>query len=91
MKGSKLTVKWKKDSQASGYEIQCSLKKNFKKIAAKTTIKKAGTTSKTFKKLKKGKKYYVRVRAYKTTKVNGKTTTIRGDWSKLKLSGKIKK
>ncbi|MCI9082546.1 MAG: family 43 glycosylhydrolase [Lachnospiraceae bacterium] len=91
VKGSKLTVKWKKDSQASGYEIQCSLKKNFKKIAAKTTIKTAGTTSKTFKKLKKGKKYYVRVRAYKTTKVNGKTTTIRGDWSKLKLSGKIKK
>lgn len=91
VKGTKLTVKWKKDSQASGYEIQCSLKKNFKKIAAKATVKKTGTISTTFKKLKKGKKYYVRVRAYKTTKVNGKTTTIRGDWSKVKLSGKIKK
>ncbi|MCI9082545.1 MAG: hypothetical protein HFI70_09625 [Lachnospiraceae bacterium] len=86
----KLTVKWKKDAQATGYEIQCSLKKDFKKIAAKTTVKKSGKVSAVLNKLKKGKKYYVRVCAYKTAKVNGKTTTIRGEWSKPKVSKKVK-
>lgn len=90
VKGKKLTVKWKKDTKATGYEIQCSLNKNFKKIAAKATIKKAKTTSTTLKKLTKGKKYYVRVRAYKNAKVSGKTKKICGDWSKAKLSGKVK-
>ena len=90
VKGKKLTVKWKKDAKATGYEIQCSLTKNFKKVAAKATIKKAKTISTTLKKLKKGKKYYVRVRAYKNAKVSGKTKKICGDWSKAKLSGKVK-
>ena len=65
VKGKKLTVKWKKDAKATGYEIQCSLTKNFKKIAAKATIKKAKTISTTLKKLKKGKKYFYRVVAVK--------------------------
>ena len=90
VKGKKLTVKWKKDTMATGYEIQCSLTKNFKKIAAKATIKKVKTTSTTLSKLTKGKKYYVRVRAYKNAKVSGKTKKICGDWSKVKLSGKVK-
>lgn len=90
VKGKKLTVKWKKDSKATGYEIQCALKKDFKKIAAKATVKKSKTTSTTLKKLTKGKKYYVRVRAYKDAKVSGKVKKIYGDWSKVKLSAKIK-
>ena len=90
VKGKKLTVKWKKDSKATGYEIQCALKKDFKKIAAKATVKKSKTTSTTLKKLKKGKKYYVRVRAYKDAKVSGKVKKVYGDWSKVKLSAKIK-
>ena len=90
VKGKKLTVKWKKDAKATGYEIQCSLTKNFKKVAAKATIKKAKTISTTLKKLKKGKKYYVRVRAYKDAKVSGKVKKVYGDWSKVKLSAKIK-
>ncbi|MGI6736537.1 MAG: fibronectin type III domain-containing protein [Anaerovoracaceae bacterium] len=46
----------------------------------KATVKSWKTTSGTFTKLKKGKKYYVRVRAYK--KASGKT--IYGSWSSKK-------
>jgi spore coat protein CotH len=81
----KLTVKWKKVSGASGYVIQYSLKKNFKK-AKKVTVKKGTTTKKVIKKLKKGKRYYVRIRAYK--KISGKNYYSK--WSGKK-SVKIKK
>ena len=67
------------------------MKKNFKTGLKKTTIKKAGTASTTFKKLTKNKKYYVRIRAYKTVKVNGKSVKLTGAWSNVKTSGKIKK
>ena len=64
LKGAKKSfiAKWNKVSGASGYQLQYSLKKNFK--GAKTVNVKS--TKKTIKKLKKKKKYYVRVRAYKT-------------------------
>lgn len=81
----KMTVKWKKVSDVTGYEIRYSTDKNFKKnVKTKkvTTYKKKGVT---IKKLKKNKKYYVQVRTYK--KVNGKT--YRGKWS-AKKSAKIK-
>ncbi len=90
VKGKKLSVKWKKDSKASGYQVQCSQKKTFKSGVKKVTVKKASQTSATIQKLAKGKKYYVRVRAYKTVKVNGKSTTLYGAWSNTKLSKKIK-
>ena len=66
----KLTVKWtKKTSGVTGYQIQYSTSKSFK--SAKTvTVKKNKTTSTTIKKLKGKKKYYVRIRTYKT--VSGK-------------------
>ncbi len=66
-KSVKLT--WKKVSGANGYVIYRSTKKNkgFKKIK---TITKAKTVKYTNKKLKKGKTYYFKIRAYKT--VNGK-------------------
>ncbi len=82
-----LKVTWKKDSKATGYEIQCSLTKNFKKVAAKVDVKKASAT---LKKLKKGRKYYVRIRAYKTAKVNGKNKKLTGAWSKAKISKQVK-
>ncbi len=85
-----LKVGWKKDAKADGYQIQCCLKKNFKSGVKKVTVKKAKTTSATIKKLKKGKKYYVRVRAYKKVKVNGKTKTLNGAWSKVIQSKAIK-
>ena len=65
-----ITAKWKSQkSQTSGYQVQYSISKNFK--GAKTvTVNSNKTTSKTIKKLKGGKKYYVRVRTFK--KVGGK-------------------
>ena len=70
----KLTLKWKKVADASGYEIRVSQKKNFKG-AKKISVKKS-KKSHTIKKLKSGKVYYVRIRAY--TKVNGKK--VYGKW-----------
>ncbi len=72
-KGKKqITVKWKKQTaQASGYEIQCSTSKNFTKNATTlTTVKKASAASTVIKNRKAKKKYFVRIRTYKT--VSGK-------------------
>lgn len=79
-----LTVKWKKQAtQTTGYEIQYSTKSNMK--SAKTvTVNKTGTTSTTIKKLKSGKKYYVRIRTYKTVKIGGKNVKLYSAWSKVK-------
>ena len=74
-----LKVTWKKVSGVSGYQIQYSASSKFKK-AKKITIKKATTTSKTMKKLKAKKKYYVRIRTY--IMVNGKKKY--SNWSKKK-------
>ncbi len=79
-----LTVKWKKGKDITGYEVQYSLKKNFAG-AKKIRIKNAATVETVLKKLTTGKKYYVRVRAYKT--VSGKK--YYSAWSKAK-SAKVK-
>lgn len=67
--GQKVALTWKKVSNATGYEIYMSTKKSsgYKKIAVVKDAKKV-TYIKT--KLKKNKKYYFKVRAYKT--VGGK-------------------
>ncbi len=64
-----LTVKWAKGSGITGYQIEYSLKKNFKDKKT-VTVKKAATTKTVLKKLQAKKTYYVRIRTYKT--VNGK-------------------
>ena len=80
-KSKQMTVSWKKNASATGYQIQYGLKSNFKD--AKTiTISKNSTVSKTITKLTKGKKYYVRMRTYKAK--------LYTDWSASK-SLKIKK
>ncbi len=61
----KVKVTWKKNSMADGYKIQLSMDKNFKKGIKNVTIKKRSTLSSTVSKLKKKKRYYVRVCAYK--------------------------
>ncbi len=80
------TVKWKKQStQTSGYEIQYSTSGKFTgKSTAKVTVKNSRTTSKTISRLKVRKKYYVRIRTYKTVKSDGKQTKIYSGWSKTK-------
>lgn len=83
---SKKTAKvtWKAVSGAEGYQIQYSKKSNFK--SAKTlTVKSASKTTTTIKKLTAKKKYYVRVRAYKT--IDGKK--VYTSWS-AKKSVKVK-
>lgn len=72
-----LKLTWKKAAGASGYEIQYSLNKNFKK-AKKIIIKKASVKTRTIKGLKKNKKYYIRIRA---TMKKGKRK-INGPWVK---------
>lgn len=65
-KAGQITVKWTRQKEASGYIIEYSTDKNFKKNVKSVKVTKNKTTSKTMKKLKKGKKYYVRVKAYVT-------------------------
>lgn len=85
-----LTVKWKKDSRATGYEVQYAADKKFKKNMNTVTVTKKATSSKKISKLKSGKAYYVRVRSFKVTKVNGKNVTVYGAWSKTLKSSKVK-
>ena len=73
-------VKWKKVSVATGYEVQYALNKKFTKSRKTVKINKMATISKKVTKLKAKKKYYVRVRAYKTVK--GKK--YYSAWSKVK-------
>lgn len=83
----KFVVKWKKVSaQISGYQIQYSTSKKFTKKTTKSLlIKNKKTVKTTIKKPKSGKKYYVRIRTYKTVKVNGKSTKMYSAWSKSKV------
>ena len=75
----KITVTWKKQSKVMGYQIQYATKSSFKS-AKKVTVKGASKTKTTISKLKKGKTYYVKVRAY--VKSGGKT--VYGKWSAVK-------
>lgn len=80
-KKGRLTVKWKKGSGISGYQISYSTSSKFTKSTTKSvTITKAGSTAKTLTKLKSKKKYYVRIRVYKKQK-GGK---LYGAWSPVK-------
>lgn len=81
-KKSELTVKWGKDKRASGYQIQYSTSSKFTKNTTNIVIvDKNTTTDQKVKKLYKGKKYYVRVRAYKTVTVSGAGGKKYGKWS----------
>ena len=70
------TVKWKKKSNITGYQIQYSTNSKFKKGNKSIKIKNAKTISKKITKLKAAKKYYVRIRTYKGKKYS--------KWSKVK-------
>ena len=76
----KATVQWKKDSQATGYQIQYSTSSSFKSGNSTKLVNKNTTVKKTLTSLKSGKKYYVRVRSYKT--ISGQK--VYGAWSTKK-------
>ena len=71
---------YNKTSNVTGYQIQVASNKKFTKNKKTVTVKGAKKTSATVKKLKAGKKYYVRVRTYKTVK--GKK--YYSSWTKIK-------
>lgn len=60
-----MTVTWKKVKGAAGYQVTYAQDKKFKKAKKNAAVNKGATTKKVVKKLKSGKKYYVKVRAYK--------------------------
>ena len=92
LKKHKAKISWKKVTlsykaagetgkfNVTGYKIYRASKKNGKYKLIKT-IKKAGTLKYTDKKIKKGKKYFYKVRTY--TKINGKK--YNGKWSAVKM------
>lgn len=80
VKENTVTVKWKKKSKITGYQIQYSTDSKFKKNKKSIKIKKAKTTSKKISNLKESKKYYFRIRTYKSS--NKKTRYSK--WSKVK-------
>ncbi len=64
-KKKQMTVKWKKTViNASGYQLQYSTDKAFKKGVKTVNINGKNNAAKTIKKLKSKKTYYVRVRAF---------------------------
>lgn len=81
-KGRKIQIKVKKNT-GYNYQIQICTSKKFKKSVKFDTFSKNSYTTK---KLKKNKKYYVRVRTYKI--ING--SKVYGKWSKVQCI-KVKK
>ena len=84
IKTKKAKVTWKKASNASGYKVYRATSSKGKYKCVKTTG--SGSRSWTNSKLKKGKTYYYKVRAYR--KASGKT--VYGSYSSVKKI-KIKK
>lgn len=79
-KTKKIEVTWKKQKGVTGYEVQYSTNKDFKKGVHTKKVTGAAKVKVTIKGLKKNKKYYVRIRTYK--KVGGKKYVSK--WSKKK-------
>ena len=87
----KLTVKWKKPSatqlkRIDGYYIELSTDKyfmgNYKRVrVSKSDVRKG---KKLVKNLRKGKKYYVRLYAYKTVTQDGEKFKMGSGYSKVK-------
>ncbi|MBO5372763.1 MAG: hypothetical protein J6A75_08590 [Lachnospiraceae bacterium] len=79
-------VKWKKQKkQTTGYEISYSTNRKFTGKNAKIkTVKKNDKNKIAIKNLKAKKKYYVRIRTYKTVKTESGNVKLYSDWSKAK-------
>lgn len=78
-KAGQLAVSFQKITGAKGYEIAYSTNKKFPSSSTKKTV--SASAKKTLKKLKSGKKYYVKVRAYQVDSTGKK---VYGAYSKAK-------
>lgn len=87
LSGRKAKVTWNKAAKITGYEVRYSTDKKFKSGVKKVLVPSSKANSTTIKGLKKGKKYYVQVRAYKAV---NKKTKLYGAWSTAKISKKVK-
>lgn len=76
LKKGTVTIKWKNNATGKGYQVQYSTDKKFKKNTKTVKISKNKVVMTTVRKVKKGKKYYFRIRT-----VNGKLVS---DWSSVK-------
>ena len=78
-----IQLKWKKvTKQTSGYELQYAMSWKFDEANTKTLQLKSKTTSVKILNLKGKQKYYVRMRTFKTVKVNGEETKVYSSWCK---------
>lgn len=66
-KSRKMALRWKKAADATGYQIQYATDRKFTKGAKKINVPGASKRSKVIGKRVKGKRYYVRIRAYRKT------------------------
>lgn len=80
----KISVKYNKVQYANGYELQYSKDSKFKSGVKTIAVAKNSNKAQTISKLSSGKKYYVRTRAYRNYKQNGKTYKTYGKWSSVK-------
>lgn len=84
LSGRKLSLKWKKNAKASGYQIQYATNRKFTGAKIKK-VSGAAKTKLTIKGLKKKKTYYIRIRTYKTVS----RTPYYSEWSsarKIKIT-----
>lgn len=79
-KTKQMLVKWGKNAKATGYQIQYSTSSTFASGNKSVTVKGSSTVSKTITSLTAKKRYYVRIRTYKT--VSGKN--YYSAWSAVK-------
>lgn len=81
-KDRQISVNWRKNKNATGYEIQYSIDKKFKKETKTIKVGKNNTLSIVRKKLLSNKNYYIRIRCYKKANINGKTKIVYSSWSR---------
>ena len=79
IRNQKLKVRWARDRKATGYQIKLAKNKKFKKSKS-YWVKKNSATARTITKLRKGKRYYVKIRSYKKSG----SKKIYGAYSKAK-------
>ena len=82
-KKKSIAIKWSKVAGVTGYEVQVSTSKSFKKKVNSYTASSKYTAG-NINKLKGNTKYYIRMRTFRTVKYGGKEVKLYSDWCKAK-------